>query len=257
MAGRQLDPVISALVHEVRLTDNRRAMVIEISPEAAAAAAAPGLSDSMREHTRDLHTQAERGGIVRDLLLRRADRLGHGLHLRNLLPAYEALESSLERHAAAAALREIRRPALYRGPAIRSDLARLFGPAWEDRLPLLPEAARYAQRIDEAAETDPPLLMAHAYVRYLGDLNGGRVLRGLLAKSLDLDESMLRFYDFPQLGDPGVAAAAFRSALDRAGAMLPDQTPVISEAATAFRLNIAVSEAVGSAAARLSAAAGA
>lgn len=222
--------------------------------QASSAPAAPGLSDRMREYTRDLHTQAERGGIVRDLLVRRADRLGHGLHLRNLLPAYEALEASLER-LDAAVLRGLRRPALYRGAAIRSDLSRLFGSAWEDRLPLLPEGHAYGRRVDEAASTDPALLIAHAYVRYLGDLNGGRILRGLLAKTLHLDDGALGFYDFPLLGDPGAAAADFRAALDRAGALLADPEPVIAEAAAAFRFSIAVSEAVKSAVSSASAAA--
>lgn len=221
-------------------------MVIETSHGLATggAATAVGLCDLMRQHTRELHVQAERSGIIRDLVQRRADRLGHGLHLRNLLPAYETLEANLERHCGNSVLREVRRPALYRGAAIRSDLVQLFGPDWENRLPLLAEAEAYAKRIDAAAVTNPGHLLAHAYVRYLGDLNGGRILGGLMAKALDLDDSALSFFTFPQLGDPNAAAADFRAAIDRAGSLLPDQTSVIDEAAIAFCLSIGLSEAV-------------
>ncbi|WP_166645024.1 biliverdin-producing heme oxygenase [Dongia mobilis] len=233
-------------------------MVIETSPGRVAdgATAAAGLCDLMRQHTRELHMQAERSGIIRELLQRRADRLGHGLHLRNLLPAYKALEANLERHSGHPVLGEVRQPALYRGAAILSDLVQLFGPDWEDRLPLLDEAVAYAKRIDAATEADPARLLAHAYVRYLGDLNGGRILRDLMAKALELDDSALSYFAFPQLGNSIAAAADLRAILDQAGSRLPDQTSVIDEAAVAFRLSIGVSEAVKAAAIQLAARAG-
>lgn len=43
------------------------------------------------------------------------------------------------------------------------------------------------------------LLSAHAYVRYLGDLNGGQTLKSRVAKAYDLDVNAfdgLRFFDF-------------------------------------------------------------
>lgn len=43
------------------------------------------------------------------------------------------------------------------------------------------------------------LLLAHAYVRYLGDLNGGQTLKARVAKAYGLDAAALdglRFFDF-------------------------------------------------------------
>ncbi len=48
--------------------------------------------------TKALHVEAERTGIIRDLLRAEASRDGYILLLRNLLPAYRAMEQGLERH---------------------------------------------------------------------------------------------------------------------------------------------------------------
>ena len=51
----------------------------------------------LQERTATLHRQAERSGFIRTMLQGRASRDGYALFLRNLLPAYQALEQGLER----------------------------------------------------------------------------------------------------------------------------------------------------------------
>jgi heme oxygenase len=41
-------------------------------------------------------------------------------------------------------------------------------------------------RLQEISETNPALLVAHAYVRYMGDLSGGQSLRHIVRSALDL-----------------------------------------------------------------------
>ena len=48
--------------------------------------------------TKALHVEAERSGIIRELLRGSATRDGYILLLRNLLPAYQAMEKGLARH---------------------------------------------------------------------------------------------------------------------------------------------------------------
>jgi len=207
-------------------------------------AAATGLADVLRAHTQTLHVLAERSGIVRDLLKGQADRNGYAIYLRNILPAYRELESALDRSRSVPGLEPIARPDLYRAPALESDLRALRGDAWETSLPLLPAGERYRRRIAKVAAADPVRLIAYAYVRYLGDLNGGLILRKLLARSLQLPDSALAFYDFPLIDDLGAAKRDYRAAFDLAGREIGDPAPIASEAAMAFRLNIGVSEAV-------------
>ena len=60
----------------------------------------------------------------------------------------------------------------------------------------------YITRLETLAESsDPSPLLAHAYVRYLGDLSGGQFIRRRLAKAYGLEDGAgLSFYDFKQLG---------------------------------------------------------
>ena len=207
--------------------------------------------------TKTLHTEAERTGIIRDLLRGDASRTGYVLLLRNLLPAYQAMEHGLERHHGSPGIALLSHYRLGRAGAIESDLVALYGERWADDIPLLAAGELYAKRVAHAAEGDGMRLIAHAYTRYIGDLSGGQILQQLLARSLGLRRQELTFYDFPQFPDLDVLKADYRKALDQAGALAPDPQAVVEEGAIAFSLNIdlscAVQAAVPHAAAAISA----
>jgi heme oxygenase (biliverdin-producing, ferredoxin) len=205
---------------------------------------ATSLSDLMREHTQELHVRAERAGVINDILRGRASRFGYALLLRNLLPAYTALEFGLELRRDTPAVRPIAEKALYRSSAIKSDLAQIFGSIWEKHLPLLPCGQRYGRRIDEAASGSGTLLIAHAYTRYLGDLNGGQIMKRLLAKSLGLQPEELSFFDFDAIADGEAFKKQYRRAFNECGPLVADIVAVVVEAKVAFGLNIAIAEEV-------------
>lgn len=62
----------------------------------------------------------------------------------------------------------------------------------------------YTTRLRELSSlSDPSRLLAHAYVRYLGDMSGGQFIQRRIAKAynLDLDKGDgIRFYNFNKLG---------------------------------------------------------
>ncbi len=204
-------------------------------------APAEGLAGAMRRHTRPLHARAERSGIVHDLLRGQADIAGYALFLRNLLVVYQAIEDGLAAHRGDARLGAFARPELARAAAIRADLARLAGVRDAAHLPLLPAGRRYAARV---AAADVDRLMAHAYVRYLGDLSGGQVLASLLARRVGVPAEALAFYTFADSADPPALREALRATLDAMAGRGGDGAAVLAEAAVAFRLNIALAEAV-------------
>ena len=181
--------------------------------------------DAIKAATWSLHTRAERSGIVADILAGRASRTGVALLLRNLLPVYQALDHS-----------PFGSPVLARSDAITADL-QLLAP--EAELPVLPQAIDYAERVRQAGDG----LVAHAYVRYLGDLNGGRIMRRLLVRSIGAIAERMRFHDYPALDEPDGFTRNYRLTLDRAVRAAPFAV-VEQEAVAAFELNIAVSEAV-------------
>lgn len=83
----------------------------------------------------------------------------------------------LEKHKDHEVVKLIHFPAeLSRKEALRNDLAYYYG---EDKIAkvtdpktMTPVVARYVRAIRAAGETNPTLLVAHSYTRYLGDLNG-------------------------------------------------------------------------------------
>lgn len=205
---------------------------------------ARNFADRLREQTRALHSRAERTGVVRNILRGDVSRPAYTLYLRNLLPAYEQLEKSLDFHRRAPGVRLIANSAVYRSDAIKTDLRQLSGPDWCEALTLLPEGQTYGRQVAQAAAGRGEALIAHAYTRYLGDLNGGQVIKRQLTRTLNLGPNGLSFYAFPAIADLAAMRAEFRAAIDRSAEEISAHRDVLREASVAFELNIAVSIAV-------------
>jgi heme oxygenase len=194
-------------------------------------------------HTEALHLRAERTGFVNDLLRRQASRTGYVLFLRNLAPAYQALEQGLARHAEAPAFAPFDWPPLYREAALQADMTALAGAGWAEAVALLPAGRRYGQAVAAAAEGDGAGLLGHAYARYLGDLSGGQILKTILRRAPGLPAEALSFYEFPAVADASACKDRFRAGLDQAADHVAPAA-VLAAAALAFELNIALSLAV-------------
>jgi heme oxygenase len=196
----------------------------------------PSPAERLRADTRGLHAAVERAGIMPKLLRGELDRCGYCRLLRNLHDIYRSLEPALLRHAAQPAVAPVVLPELFRADPLDDDMVTLHGSAWPG-LPSMPATRIYVDRLRQIARDDPPLLVAHAYVRYLGDLSGGRIVRKIVAESLCLDGGNgLRFYDFG--GDERAASLAerLRRGIDDACARAPLDA-IVAEAQQAFRLH--------------------
>jgi heme oxygenase len=196
-----------------------------------------GLAERLRAETRELHAVTERAGIMPALLRGQLDRHSYCLLLRNLHAIYAALEPALARHAAHPQLGPVVFPALFRQAALADDLTALYGSAWADDLALQPAAQRYVQRLHAIEVAAPALLAAHAYVRSLGDLSGGQLLRRIVAESLGLSRdgsAGTRFYDFGPAADVARHLAAFRAGLNALPVDADQADAIVAEAKAAF-----------------------
>lgn len=203
----------------------------------------PGLAARLREGTRDAHRAAERVSFIKDFMRGRIDRDGYRAYLVALWQIYGALEAGLQRHRDHPIARALALPKLYRTAALTADLRELFDcdPVTE---PARPAALAYAAELRELADTDPGLLVAHAYTRYLGDLSGGQILRGAAARLLgrtDDSESAagLAFYDFPEIADIDACKAELRARLDALPLDAAGTQAMVTEARRAFARNAA------------------
>lgn len=200
---------------------------------------AEALSESLRAGTRSLHTQAERTGVMAALLRGQLDLAGYARLLAALREVYDALEAELEAHADDPVLAHLRHPGFSRRAAIESDLAVLVrlgvAPA-----SVVPEALDYAEHLHRLGHEQPALLVAHAWLRYLGDLNGGRVLERIVREKLGVPPDAMSFYRFPALADPMAAAVSWRLALDTAPVSPELQLAIVAEAKAGFERHIAM-----------------
>ncbi|KAL5482911.1 hypothetical protein ACEPAI_9506 [Sanghuangporus weigelae] len=222
------------------------------------------LATLLKVATTAAHEQAEHSLGAGWLTRGELDKEEYIRFLMMLYHVYDALEAGLEKHSFHPALSPTYNPTLLaRAPSIASDIAHLLSvpeDAWESH-PLhralvtsSPEPfSAYVSRIkylsDEAA--DPSPLLAHAYVRYLGDLSGGQVIRRSIAKAYGTSEDEegkgTQFYVFGKLGGGGAANAGdmrrikdwFRAGMNAGGGDDASRKQAIAEEAIyAFELNM-------------------
>jgi heme oxygenase len=120
--------------------------------------------------------------------------------------------------------------------AIARDLA-FLAPAPPTRL--CAATKTYVHRLEDLIASGSPLLLAHAYVRYLGDLHGGQMLRRCVSRVLQSEgQEGLHFYDFGPAERVTQLIIAFRTALDQTP-LEPEQTQaLVQEARLGFGLHI-------------------
>lgn len=193
------------------------------------------LSAALKAQTAPLHALAERSGAMADLLAGRLSLPGYCALLRNLQLVYAALEAGLDQHEVDARLWH---PALRRLEALAQDLAQLQPGARPVDLTLVPTAKVYASHLAALSEQQPGLLLAHAYVRYLGDLHGGQMLSKLIRRHYGLEGSTgTAFYWFGEPAQVEALKLEFRSGLDGLALSAPQLEAFVEEACEAFRLH--------------------
>lgn len=194
------------------------------------------LAEALRHGTRALHTEVERSEFMRVLLRGQMERHAYLHLLRNLHALYDSLEAALlscRDHALLALLHE---PRLFRTAALARDLDALHGPGWSGAIGVQPACQSYQVRLQNLSRNAPELLVAHAYVRYLGDLSGGQLLKRIVARSLGLPAGPAgtAFYDFGDDAQTAALTASFRERLAQIPAGARDIAGIVAEARDAF-----------------------
>lgn len=204
-----------------------------------------GLADRFKTGTWDLHTEAETTGFINQILRGTASLPQYIDFLYNLKPVYAAMESSYDWLADFPALKPYMGESIARTEAIHHDLERLSARSENASAPRRLESTKtYQAHIERALRRDHPAMLAHIYVRYLGDVNGGLVLQRLLGKHLDLPADCLTFYDFPKIADLSAFKTGFRDALNNLSLNEKAENQAIAAAKDAFRFNIELSKAL-------------
>jgi heme oxygenase len=139
---------------------------------------------SLRDLTHDAHKNAETQPFVKVLFSGKINPKLYATFLKNQHPCYEILEVCAMPHQLLHGLPDIRR-----APAILADFQELWTEADGDPQ-MLPTTDNYIKYI-LSIKDQPERLMAHIYVRHMGDLAGGQ----MIAKRVPGSGRMYQFED--------------------------------------------------------------
>lgn len=196
-------------------------------------------SERLREATADVHDAAERSAFMGRVVDGEITVPEYARLLRQYHAIYQPLEEAAIVMRADPVASQFATPGLDRLAWIEADLDVLAGPDWAGDLPVAPATERYADRIREVCFDWPGGFVAHHYVRYLGDLSGGQILRRILRRTFGIDDDRgLSFYVFDQIDNGVQLKKRYREALDGAPWDDDEQDRIAAEAVGAFNLNI-------------------
>ncbi|WP_173405626.1 MULTISPECIES: biliverdin-producing heme oxygenase [Streptomycetaceae] len=196
----------------------------------------------IREATQAQHTEAEGSAFMGDLLAGKLGVAAYARYTEQLWFVYRALEAAAPRLAGDPVAGPFLRPELPRVTALERDLAHLGGPGWRAAAKPLPATAAYAARVTEVARDWPAGYVAHHYTRYLGDLSGGQVIRGVAERTWGFTRKGdgVRFYVFDAIANPAAFKREYREALDALPVDEVEKRRMVEECRRAFALNTAL-----------------
>ncbi|SPX87076.1 heme oxygenase (biliverdin-producing) [Mycobacteroides abscessus] len=192
------------------------------------------LSLAMRDGSRAEHDAAEQSPFISELLAGRVNTDGYVDYLMRLQMIYTAIEDAVRAHREDPLVAAVYDPALERHRALAADLEH-WAPGTRRQVNSA-AAQAYQDRIARADWTGA--LVAHHYVRYLGDLSGGQAIGRMLDRAFGLGGAGLSFYDFPMRPKP--YKDAYRARLDELGLSSRENVRIVDEVKIAFGLNQAV-----------------
>lgn len=197
------------------------------------------LATKLREGTKKAHTMAENVGFIKCFLKGTVEKNSYRKLVSNLYFVYTAIEEEMERHRLHPILSKIYFPELARKKSLEQDLHYYYGANWREEVAPSEAATAYVERIKEVSATQPELLIAQSYTRYLGDLSGGQILKKIAQTAMNLSEAGgLAFYEFKDIPDEKTFKANYRSALNELPVDEATADRIVDEANAAFGMNM-------------------
>ncbi len=195
-------------------------------------------SKELKEGTSKSHSAAENTKFVSGFLKGVVDPEQYRQLLTNFYYVYQTMENCI-RETKDPLVKSIYYPEVERVNELERDLRFYYGPQWRSLQIPSESCNTYCFRINQVATDDPYLLIAHHYTRYIGDLSGGKILRGIAEKALNNPRGEgLWFYDFPHIKDAKEWKNRYRRHLDQMPLTNEQKNAIITEANYAFRLNM-------------------
>jgi heme oxygenase len=200
-----------------------------------------GLATLLRVGTQKSHSAAESTDFIKCFLKGVVDKTSYSRLVGNLYFVYKAIEEEFEVHKNDPVLSKLYYRELWREKSLELDMLFYFGSNWREEVKPTAACEKYLARIREISATDPVLLVAHAYTRYMGDLSGGQILKKIAKESMGLaDGDGTAFYEFDDIRNVGEFKKSYRTALDTLPVDEANAQRIVDEANDSFHMNMAM-----------------
>ncbi|MEE2056085.1 biliverdin-producing heme oxygenase [Rhodococcus artemisiae] len=196
-----------------------------------------GFAERIRIETQQAHSDTENSVFVTELLAGKLDASAHAALIAQTWFVYDALERIGQTYADDPIVGPFLAPELLRTSALEADLVFLLGEQWREGIVPLPATVAYVERLQKVAASSPEAFLAHHYLRYMGDLSGGQIIRRMLERAYGYDRDGLHFYIFDEIPKTKPFKDSYRAKLDAAPLDETQQQQVIDEANLVFGLN--------------------
>jgi len=132
---------------------------------------------NLRQLTSENHRRTERTKFAHRLLKRQITPEQYYIYMSNQLMAYYVLENAADQHGLFDGIESVKR-----ARNISTDVRELESEHSFENAPIVASTKRYMDYI-QSISIDPDRVMAHIYVRHMGDLSGGQIIKRFIPGS--------------------------------------------------------------------------
>lgn len=190
--------------------------------------------------TKRLHGMAENTGFIKRLVDGNATIKTYGEYIYNLYFVYKAIEDNLQKHTDDKILKEFITPEVFRADSLLKDSKFLLGDEI-DSIQMCDSTKVFVNRLNEISNTNPNLLVAHAYTRYLADLFGGRTIYEIVKSKYDISSEGLNYYIFDKIPNLKEFVMMYHEKLNLIKLADKDKNDFLNEVCLSYVFNISLS----------------
>ncbi|XP_046846198.1 uncharacterized protein LOC124439942 [Xenia sp. Carnegie-2017] len=186
------------------------------------------------------HRQTTKAPFIKAIMKGKLDVDSYKLFMYNMYFLYKVMEEEGDRHREDPKVKHVYFPKeLRRTPEIIKDLEYYYGSDWKGKMKPMTTIRKYIARLRQLGDEEPMLLLAHQFTRYLGDMEGGQIMKKIVRKTFQLTGSNgVCFYEFANIPNLSDFKKVYRTHFDSLNLGKKDADRMVEESLKSFDFHI-------------------